>query len=130
MAHDVLLGPIVAGIGPDGSGAHAAHPAAGLAERLHVAVVLVFGYDLSQLGPRGGPLEEQLEVIAGEVAGDVHRRLTSEFPSVEISVGLVRDRPFDSLLRAAAAFGAQMIVVGHGGTGPLRAGGTRPPATD
>ncbi len=70
---------------------------------------------------RGGPLEEQLEVIAGEVAGDVHRRLTSEFPSVEISVELVRDRPVDCLLRAAEAFGAQMIVVGHGGIGPLRA---------
>jgi nucleotide-binding universal stress UspA family protein len=112
---------IIVGIGPDGSGDHAADYAVGLARQLGSTVVLVFGYDLSTLGPRGGPLEDQLGKIAAEISAEVRTRLVAANPTVQIDVELVRDRAVDSLLRAAEARQASMIVVGHGGAGPLRA---------
>lgn len=116
-----VTSPIVAGVGPGGAGTHAAQHGARLAEALGVPLVLVFGYDLSQLGPRGGALEEQLQTIAAEETEEVRVAIAGAHPGLELSVELVRDRPVDSLLRAAEVLGAQMIVVGHGGTGPLRA---------
>jgi nucleotide-binding universal stress UspA family protein len=112
---------IVVGVGPDGSGTAAANEAARLATPLGASVVLVFGYDSSTLGPRGGPLEEQLETIADEITAELRAQLATDHPSVEVDVELVRDRPVDSLIRVAEARGASMIVVGHGGRGPLRA---------
>ncbi|MEK7425614.1 MAG: universal stress protein [Actinomycetota bacterium] len=116
-----MAADIIVGIGPDGSGDHAAEHAVTLARALGSTVVLVFGYDLSTLGPRGGPLEEQLEAVADEVSTAVRERLIRANPDVAIDVELVRDRAVDSLMRAAEARGASMIVVGHGGAGPLRA---------
>jgi nucleotide-binding universal stress UspA family protein len=112
---------IIVGIGPDGSGDHAADHATSLARALGSTVVLVFGYDQSTLGPRGGPLEEQLEAIANDITSGVRDRLAAANPDVTIDVELVRDRSVESLLRAAEARNASMIVVGHGGRGPLRA---------
>lgn len=112
---------IIVGVGPDGSGTAAANEAARLAASLGAEVVLVFGYDSSTLGPRGGPLEEQLETIADEITSALRTQMTIDHPSVAIEVELVRDRPVDSLVRVAEARGASMIVVGHGGRGPLRA---------
>lgn len=116
-----MAADIIVGIGPDGSGDHAADHAARLAAALGRGVVLVFGYDPSTLGPRGGPLEQQLEAIADEVTTAVRARLAAAHPDLDIEVELVRDRAVDSLLRAAESRGADLIVVGHGGTGPLRA---------
>jgi nucleotide-binding universal stress UspA family protein len=121
MTSTSVQGPIVAGVGAGGAGTHAAQHAASLAQALGVPLVLVFGYDISQLGPRGGALEEQLQTIADEETEEVRAAIASAHPGLELSVELVRDRPVDSLLRAAEVFGAQMIVVGHGGAGPLRA---------
>ena len=113
--------PIVVGIGAEGTGTRAAHHAATLAGLLGTRLIMVFGYELSQIGPRGGPLEEQLQAIAAEVTSEACAEITAAHPEVHVQVELVRDRPVDSLLRAAEVFGAQMIVVGHGGRGPLRA---------
>jgi nucleotide-binding universal stress UspA family protein len=113
--------PLVVGIGPDGSGVHAARHAAGLATALGASVVLVFGYDITSMGPRGGPLEEQLAEIADEVTSGVRDDLLASNPGLTVLVELVRDKPVDSLLRAAGAHDAQAILVGHGGGGVLRA---------
>ena len=93
--------PIVAGIGAEGTGTRAAHHAAALASALGTRLILVFGYDLSQIGPRVGPLEEQLQAIAAEVTNEACSEIAAAHPDVEISVELVRYRPVDSLLRPA-----------------------------
>jgi nucleotide-binding universal stress UspA family protein len=116
-----VSGDIVVGIGPDGSGEAAAVYATGLAKLLGRSVVLVFGYEASAMGPRGGPLEDQIEAIADEVTAAVRSRLIDAFPGVAIDIELVRDRPVDSLLRVAELRSAELIVAGHGGRGPLRA---------
>lgn len=116
-----MAGEIVVGIGPDGSGHSAAHYAARLADALGRPLMLVFGYEASAMGPRGGPLEDQIEAIADEITADIRAELAAAYPGLRIQVELVRDRPVDSLVRAAEACEAEMIVVGHGGRGPLRA---------
>lgn len=112
---------IVVGVGPDGTGSDAARYAAGLARRSGSRLLLVFGYEASPLGPRGGPLEAQIRAIGEEVTAELRDRLAAEFPGLDIDVELVLDRPVESLVRVAAARQAEMIVVGHGGSGPLRA---------
>ncbi len=116
-----MAGDFVVGIGPDGSGESAAIYAAHLAQLLKRSVVLVFGYEASSMGPRGGPLEDQIEAIADEVTSAVRNRLVEAFPDVEVNIELIRDRAVDSLIIAAEAHEAELIVVGHGGRGPLRA---------
>jgi nucleotide-binding universal stress UspA family protein len=112
---------VVAGIGPEGSGAEAAHVAAGYASALGGSMILVFGYEPTSIGPRGGPLEDQVEAIADDVTKRVHASLAEAFPHLPITIELVRDRPVESLMRVAEEHDAQVIVVGHGGRGPLRA---------
>jgi nucleotide-binding universal stress UspA family protein len=116
-----MAGEIVVGIGTEGSGSRASHYAARLAVALHRPLVLVFGYEASAMGPRGGPLEDQIEGIADEITAEVRAELVAAHPGLAIEVELVRDRPVESLVRVAEARGAEMIVVGHGGRGPLRA---------
>jgi nucleotide-binding universal stress UspA family protein len=116
-----MSGEIIVGIGPEGSDDGAADMGMMLARAMGCGVVLVFGYDQSTLGPRGGPLEDQLEAIAAEVTSTVKSRLHTAHPEVVVGVELVRDRAVDSLLRVAEAYAASMIVVGHGGRGPIRA---------
>lgn len=116
-----MAGDLVVGIGTDGSGVDAAMYAASLARKAGVSLVLVFGYEASSMGPRGGPLEDQIEVIADEITTGVKAQLAQAFPDVAVEVVLVRDRPVDSLIRVAEDREAEVIVVGHGGSGPLRA---------
>ena len=116
-----MAGDLVVGIGTDGSGVDAAMYAAGLARKAGVSLVLVFGYEASSLGPRGGPLEDQIEIIADEITTGVKAQLAETFPDIAVEVELVRDRPVDSLIRVAEDREAEVIVVGHGGSGPLRA---------
>jgi nucleotide-binding universal stress UspA family protein len=47
--------------------------------------------------------------------------IAADYPSLEVQVELVQDRPVESLIRVAEARGAEAIVVGHGGSGPLKA---------
>jgi nucleotide-binding universal stress UspA family protein len=112
---------IVAGVGTQESGHAAARYAAQLASRLGSRLVLAFGYEASAMGPRGGPLEDQILAIAEEITGELRADLVASFPGLVIDVELVRDRPAESLVRVAEAVGAELIVVGHGGRGPLRA---------
>jgi nucleotide-binding universal stress UspA family protein len=116
-----MAGEIIVGVGTDRSGNRAAHYAAKLASDLHRPLVLVFGYEASAMGPRGGPLEDQIEEIASEITADVRVELAAAYPDLSIEVELVRDRPVESLVRVAEAREAELIVVGHGGRGPLRA---------
>ena len=62
-----MAGALVAGIGGDGSGFEAARTAARVADLMKVPLVLVFGYEASPMGPRGGPLEEQIEAVGDEI---------------------------------------------------------------
>ena len=108
----------IVGIGTDGSGVDAALYAGRLARKAGITVVLVFGYEASALGPRGGPLEDQIEDIADEITAGVRGNCRG-VPRCHGRVELVRDRPVDSLIRVAEARDAEMIIVGHGGSGPL-----------
>jgi nucleotide-binding universal stress UspA family protein len=116
-----VAGDIVVGIGPDGAGGSAARYAAGLATRLGGRLVLVFGYESSSMGPRGGALEEEiLEVVTGLVA-EARNAIAAENPNLSIETEMVNARPVDAIVLVAENRNADLVVVGHGGRGPFRA---------
>jgi nucleotide-binding universal stress UspA family protein len=112
---------LVAGVGGDGSGFQAARTAARVANLMNVPLVLVFGYESVAMGPRGGALEEQVEAVGDEAVAEIRNELIATYPNLTVEVEMVRQRPVDALISVAEARGAEVIAVGHGGTGPMRA---------
>ena len=115
-----MKGDIVVGVGGAGSGFAAARTAGRVASALGVQVVLVFGYEPSQLAPRGGVFEERIAEIGDEAIAQIQSELTSLYPSLSIEVRMVQQRPADALIAIAEEHEAGAIAVGHGGQGPLR----------
>lgn len=120
-AAPVATGAFVVGIGGAGSGFEAARIAARFASALAAPLVLVFGYEASPLGPRGGPLEERISAIGDEAVSQIQAELKAADPNLVIDTLIVAQRPADALIEAAQNLRAQTIAVGHGGQGPLRA---------
>ena len=116
-----MAGDIVVGVGGDGSGFQAARTGARVANLMKVPLVLVFGYEAIALGPRGGPLEEQIEAVGESAVDEIKAELAASYPGLELVVEMVQQRPVDALINVAAARGAEVIAVGHGGSGPLKA---------
>jgi nucleotide-binding universal stress UspA family protein len=116
-----MPGEIVVGIGGDGSGYQAARTAARVANLMRVPLVMVFGYEASPLGPRGGPLEEGIMAIGQAAVDDIKGQIAATYPDLLIEVEMVQQRPVDALIDVATTRNAEVIAVGHGGTGPLRA---------
>jgi nucleotide-binding universal stress UspA family protein len=115
-----MAGVIVVGVGGDGSGTKAAHTAARVANMMGVPIVLAFGYESAALGPRGGSLEEEIAAVGAEAIATIRTALLADYPGLDVRVELVHDRPVESLIRVAEEHHAEAIVVGHGGSGPLR----------
>jgi nucleotide-binding universal stress UspA family protein len=111
---------LVAGIGGDGSGAAAARTAARVANLMGATLVLVFGYDPTRLGPRGGPLEEEILAIGERAIDEVKAEILGLYPDLNIESEFVQDRAVEALIRVAQARSAEVIAVGHGGEGPMR----------
>jgi nucleotide-binding universal stress UspA family protein len=111
---------LVVGVGGDSGGDEAARFAARVASATGGSLVLVFGYEASPMGPRGGALEDEIEAVGTEITDAVKADLAASFPDLTVEVELVRDRPVESLISVAQARGAEAIVVGHGGRGPMR----------
>lgn len=111
---------LVVGVGGDSGGDEAARFAARVASLTSGTVVLVFGYEASALGPRGGALEEEIEAVGTDITDAVKADLAERYPDVAVEVELVRDRPVESLISVAQQRDAAAIVVGHGGQGPMR----------
>jgi nucleotide-binding universal stress UspA family protein len=88
---------------------------------MHVPLILVFGYEAVALGPRGGALEEQIAAVGTEAIDEIKAEVGTTYPLLEIQVEMVQQRPVDALINVAAARGAEVIAVGHGGSGPLKA---------
>jgi nucleotide-binding universal stress UspA family protein len=116
-----MAGEIVVGVGGDGSGTSAARTAARVANMMGTSLVIVFGYESAALGPRGGALEDEIAAVGREATAKIHADINRLYPNLDVQVELVPDRPVESLVRVAEARGAEVIVVGHGGKGPLRA---------
>ena len=111
---------LVAGIGGDGSGTAAARTAARVANLMGATLVLVFGYDPTRLGPRGGPLEEEILAIGERAIDEVKAEILGLYPDLDIESEFVQDRAVEALIRVAQARQAEVIAVGHGGEGPMR----------
>jgi nucleotide-binding universal stress UspA family protein len=116
-----MAGPLIAGVGGDGSGFQAVRTAARVADLMHVPLILVFGYESVALGPRGGVLEEQVAAVGTEAIDEIKAEVAGTYPSLSIEVEMVSQRPVDALINVAAERGAEVIAVGHGGSGPLKA---------
>lgn len=116
-----MAGEFVVGVGGSGSGFEAARAAAKMASALAVPLVIVFGCESSTLAPRGGPLEERIAEIGEEAVAQIQTERTQDFPGLRIEVEMVAQRPADALIAVAEARAADVIAVGHGGQGPLRA---------
>jgi nucleotide-binding universal stress UspA family protein len=111
---------LIAGIGGDGSGAAAARTAARVANLMGATLVLVFGYDPTRLGPRGGPLEQEILAIGERAIDEVKAEILGLYPDLDVESEFVQDRAVDALIRVAQARQAEVIAVGHGGEGPMR----------
>jgi nucleotide-binding universal stress UspA family protein len=111
---------LVVGIGGDGSGTAAARTAARVANLMHAKLVLVFGYEPSSLGPRGGPLEEEIRQVGERAIEEVRAELAATYPDLEIESEFVQDKAVEALISVAEARHAEVIAVGHGGEGPIR----------
>lgn len=116
-----MAGDLVVGVGGDGSGYQAARTAARVANLMNVPLVLVFGYESVAMGPRGGALEEQVSAIGDDAVAEIRDEIITTYPSLTVDVEMVHQRPVDALIEVAAARNAEVIAVGHGGRGPLRA---------
>ena len=116
-----MPGELIVGVGGDGSGFQAARVAARVANLMKSPLVLVFGYESVAMGPRGGALEEEIADVGREAIEEIHAEIALAYPELVIEVEMVKDRPVDALLQVAAQRGAELIAVGHGGSGPLKA---------
>jgi len=111
--------PVVVGVGGDGSGTHAAMTAARVANLMGMPLVIVFGYESSPMGPRGGPLEAEVIAIGEEATAEVRAEIALQYPELEVEVEMVNERPTESLIQVAVERDAEVIAVGHGGRGPM-----------
>ncbi len=116
---DQLSGTVVVGVGADGTGDYAALSAARLAHQLGSALVIACGYEPSALGGARGVLREEIQSIAIEEVGAVRDAIVAAYPGLDASVEYVADRAVECLVRVADEHDALVIVVGHGGRGPL-----------
>jgi nucleotide-binding universal stress UspA family protein len=116
-----MPGAFVVGIGGGGSGFEAARTAARVAAVMGAPLVLVFGYESSALAPRGGPMEERVVVIGEDAIAQIRAELLAAHPTLDVQVEILALRPADALISVAEDRDAEMIAVGHGGQGPLRA---------
>ena len=116
-----MPGELIVGVGGDGSGFQAARVAARVANLMKSPLVLVFGYESVAMGPRGGALEEEIADVGREAIEEIHAEIALAYPGLVIEVEMVKARPVDALLQVAAQRGAELIAVGHGGSGPLKA---------
>jgi nucleotide-binding universal stress UspA family protein len=112
-----MAGPLV--IGYDGSdGSHAAlEEAARLATSLGSELVIAFGFGVAPSGGETADHRRLLEERGEKLAREALTRL--EELGVTGSIAVVDERPAESLIRVAHEHGAQMIVVGTHGEGPI-----------
>ena len=115
-----MAAELIVGIGGDGSGTAAARTAARIATLMNAKVVLVFGYDPTSLGPRGGALEDEILTVGQKAVDAVRTELAAAHPDLVIETEFVKDHAVEALMQVAAARSAEVIAVGHGGGGPLR----------
>lgn len=87
---------------------------------MNAKLVLVFGYEPSSLGQRGGPLEDEIRSVGEGAIEDVRAELAARYPNLEIEAEFVQDKAVEALISVAEARQAEVIAVGHGGGGPLR----------
>ena len=115
-----MAAELVVGIGGDGSGTAAAHTAARIAALMDAKIVLVFGYDPTSLGPRGGALEEEILAVGQRAVEAVRAELAAAYPALDIESEFVKDHAVEALTQVAADRHAEVICVGHGGGGPFK----------
>jgi nucleotide-binding universal stress UspA family protein len=115
-----MAAELIAGIGGDGSGTAAARTAARVANLMNAKLVLVFGYEPTSLGPRGGSLEDEVLAIGERAIEAVRAELAASYPDLQIESEFVQDHAVEALIRVAQLREAEVIAVGHGGGGPFR----------
>ena len=94
--------------------------AADLGVALGAAVVVVFGYDPPLAGGQVGDLRRESGQLGEQFLAEAKAAVLSYAPSCRVETVLVEDRPTESILFVANQRDARMIVVGHGGSGPMR----------
>jgi nucleotide-binding universal stress UspA family protein len=106
-------------VGYDGSsGSRAAlDEAARLANGLGLEVVIAFGFGVQPSGGETADHRRLLEERGEKLAAEAMARLGAL--GAKGSIAVVDERPAESLLRVAEEHGAEMIVVGTRGEGPV-----------
>ena len=94
--------------------------AAELSVALNAPLLIVFGYDPPLAGGEVGDLRRVASAFGENAVAEAKAAVLEFAPSCHVDTLLVEDRPTESILFVAASRDAKMIVVGHGGSGPMR----------
>jgi nucleotide-binding universal stress UspA family protein len=109
--------PIVLGFDGSLGSREALKVARTAAKALDAEVIVAFGYAAMPVGGETRDEEKLIKGAGADLADEAATYLREQ--GVEVSIELVHDRPAAAILEVAAARGAQMIVVGSRGEGPL-----------
>ena len=94
--------------------------AAELGVALQTRVVVVFGYDPPLTGGQVGDLRRESALLGEQFLAEAKAAVLAHAANCEVETVLVEDRPTESIIFVAEQRDARMIVVGHGGSGPMR----------
>ena len=94
--------------------------AAELSAALRAPMLIVFGYDPPSSGGELGDLRRVAGEYGENALVEAKAAVLDFAPDCAVETLLVQDRPTESILFVAESRAAKMIVVGHGGSGPMR----------
>ncbi len=121
MSAEPTSAPVVCAHGGDLSeSVPTLHAAAAVAAAFAAPLLVVVGYDPPLIGGEVGDLRRAAGDLAQQLLDEAVAEIARVAPDVTVEPILVEDRPTESVLFVAEQRGARMIVVGHGGEGPVR----------
>lgn len=91
-----------------------------------VSIVLVFGYELVALGPRGGSLLDQVHAVGEEATHEIRAELLATHPNLQIEIEMMQDRPVDALVNRSVEGRAARISYLRNGAPGADLGARRP----
>jgi nucleotide-binding universal stress UspA family protein len=115
-----MSGEVILGFDGSDGARHAVGEAVAMARAFDSTLILAFGYEPPVTGGEVADLRKAVEARGEEVLRAGAKLAAEADASLPIETILVDERPADSLADLAAQRGARVIVVGHGGMGPIK----------
>jgi nucleotide-binding universal stress UspA family protein len=115
-----MSGEVILGFDGSEGARHAIGEAVAMARAFDATLILAFGYEPPATGGEVADLRKAVEAHGQEVLRTGAKLVAEADASLAVETFLVDERPADCLADLAAQRGARVIVVGHGGMGPIK----------